>query len=522
MTEKFVRKLTVDKRIVPLLSKSTYQRSFPYAIREIISNAYDADATTVKINVNLDKKEILISDNGNGMSLDEFGHYLRIAGQKRERKKTPKFGRKRIGRFGIGFLSIFPFCKVLEITSTTEYSKEIFTAQIPAWKFFEDAEFNENIDDIDVEGFITKKIKKDNDHFTEIKLKNLTELAWGYFDDNILNHSKESIKSLNGIQKFIWQLQEDLPLRFKNGSALNDILKYPEPIDMQIYVNQTELFRNELEDGSVIETGLVDENDMQFKFAIITNWKAIKPYELRGLKIRMNNVGIGARTDFDIQKTRAYSRMQWITGEIQIIKGFDDGLTISRDDFIITPTYEKFISICEKLLRKMADYVEDIDVAIKDMEKNVKGSKQSDVISIQESVEKNLKLLKEKGFEVKFQKLRNKLTDRPLTIDRNEKKIIVVDNHPAFSDSIIVAGKIHNITYSTWKLQPHGNENACRLTKEGFIEINKDYPLFKSKRYGDIFKKIFIVILLSKHENRNTKNMYEYIMQNLNREFENY
>jgi hypothetical protein len=40
MPERFISQITVDKNIVSLLSKFTYERSLPYAIREVISNSY--------------------------------------------------------------------------------------------------------------------------------------------------------------------------------------------------------------------------------------------------------------------------------------------------------------------------------------------------------------------------------------------------------------------------------------------------------------------------------------------------
>ena len=102
------KKITVDKRIVSLLSKSTYEK-FPMAIRETVSNAYDADATSVNIEINLDKHQMSITDNGVGMTSDEFDFYLRIAGNKRGKTASIKFKRKRIGQLGVGFLAIFPF-----------------------------------------------------------------------------------------------------------------------------------------------------------------------------------------------------------------------------------------------------------------------------------------------------------------------------------------------------------------------------------------------------------------------------
>ncbi len=72
MPEQFTSQITVDRNIVSLLSKFTYERSLPYAIREVISNSYDADATVARINIDLKKDRVVIHDNGNGMTKDEF------------------------------------------------------------------------------------------------------------------------------------------------------------------------------------------------------------------------------------------------------------------------------------------------------------------------------------------------------------------------------------------------------------------------------------------------------------------
>ena len=58
--ENWTKRLTVDKRIVRLLSASTYE-NFPDAIREMVSNAYDADATEVRITINLEQDFIVSS-----------------------------------------------------------------------------------------------------------------------------------------------------------------------------------------------------------------------------------------------------------------------------------------------------------------------------------------------------------------------------------------------------------------------------------------------------------------------------
>ena len=56
--------IDVNKDVVKHLSLGLY-RNYALAIKELISNSYDAGATEVKIRLDLNKKRIVIRDNGN-------------------------------------------------------------------------------------------------------------------------------------------------------------------------------------------------------------------------------------------------------------------------------------------------------------------------------------------------------------------------------------------------------------------------------------------------------------------------
>lgn len=80
------------------------------ALSELVKNAYDADATSVDVLLEIAGKEpaaLVISDNGAGMTKDELiGGFLRIASDaKVKRPASPLYGRKRAGRKGIGRFS---------------------------------------------------------------------------------------------------------------------------------------------------------------------------------------------------------------------------------------------------------------------------------------------------------------------------------------------------------------------------------------------------------------------------------
>ena len=518
MTESFTSQITVDKTIVSLLSKFTYERSFPYAVRELISNAYDADATEARIEIDLGKDRVTIHDNGTGMTREEFDFYLRIAGQRRGKRETQKFGRKRIGQFGVGFLAILPFCESLQITSTTENSEESFTADIPAWKFFRHDGKAIDVGEIEVTGEITRSAKTKTQHFTQINLVKLSDIAKRYFRQRALSDQKDRISSQPAMQRLKWEIQEDLPLSFAESSPLYSVLPYAEPIGMDVYFQNSKLYRNSAE-GEVIDSGNLTIAGAKLRYAIVTPWKAVKPFELRGLKIRLNNVGIGPRQVFGVELGRKYSRLHWLSGEVQILGGLDSALTLSRDAFVATPEYEAVSEKLGSILRKWADYVETVDVAARDMTKQIRGGKQVAVASKRDVLDRNIRTLVDRGFAVR--KVEKESNSQPVHVDRAKKEITVYEQHPDLEDTISIGGRKRRIVYVNSPSRI-SYENACRLNDKGELEIETQYPLFRSKRYGDIFKRIYIINVLAREKSSTPKEMYKFVLAQIDKEFRSF
>jgi hypothetical protein len=88
----------------------------PAVLSEVVANAYDADATKVKIII--EDNKIVIEDNGNGMSLDDINKkFLLVGYQKRENGEglSPTYKRAVMGRKGIGKLSLFSIANKIKI-----------------------------------------------------------------------------------------------------------------------------------------------------------------------------------------------------------------------------------------------------------------------------------------------------------------------------------------------------------------------------------------------------------------------
>jgi len=96
-------KVTVDKSHLFTLGEKMYRESIEF-VRELVTNAYDADATVVRVDIKND--QIVISDDGGGMNEKGLTQFFTIGSEeKKQRNVSPKFGRKRIGQFGIGKFS---------------------------------------------------------------------------------------------------------------------------------------------------------------------------------------------------------------------------------------------------------------------------------------------------------------------------------------------------------------------------------------------------------------------------------
>lgn len=90
----------VDRSHLITIGKRLYAESLEL-IRELVNNAYDADASEVRITIRED--EIEVADNGLGMDLEGLKQYFNIGSQEKlHHDLSPRFRRQRIGQFGIG------------------------------------------------------------------------------------------------------------------------------------------------------------------------------------------------------------------------------------------------------------------------------------------------------------------------------------------------------------------------------------------------------------------------------------
>jgi hypothetical protein len=128
--------VTIDKSHIVTIGERLYGESIEL-VRELINNAYDADATEVKVTIT--NEQIVVEDDGSGMDLDGLRQYFNIGSTlKRDNPKSEKFGRDRIGEFGIGKFASLSACSCFELWT----KKNGFQARV----IFDKEEWNKSKD----------------------------------------------------------------------------------------------------------------------------------------------------------------------------------------------------------------------------------------------------------------------------------------------------------------------------------------------------------------------------------------
>lgn len=121
---------SVDPRLASLLGEN--YSSSERALRELVDNAWDAEATAVKITLPdiLNESPIIVADNGSGMKEQELRQeYLNIASPRNTRKgeKTPNLQRTVKGRRGIGKFAGLILASKMEVDTKAHGTRTCLT-----------------------------------------------------------------------------------------------------------------------------------------------------------------------------------------------------------------------------------------------------------------------------------------------------------------------------------------------------------------------------------------------------------
>ncbi len=136
--------LATSQRIIARVTDGIYREPWA-AFRELIANAYDADATRVIVDTGApDFKQVIVRDDGNGMSPDAVAYILKSIGGSSKRTKigeeyntvseesvdkSPK-GRPLIGKIGIGLFAVAQLTQHFQIITKAKGNRVRTSATI--------------------------------------------------------------------------------------------------------------------------------------------------------------------------------------------------------------------------------------------------------------------------------------------------------------------------------------------------------------------------------------------------------
>jgi len=516
-------RMKVGSQILEHLSRGVYSTP-EMAIKELISNAFDADAREVTIDTKSNPGSILISDNGHGMDYEDFDEnytYISKSPKTGKNQVTPELKRPVIGRLGIGFIAVSALCDTMIVSSAKKGSDTRFIAILDFSKFkgpdFASADFND-VSEYTLTNYEKKKI---DESYTRIELKDLTEP----FENILLNKPEKGVrvsrKKFSGFNDFVravWNTVDHIIVEKKFGPYWRFVMRLASIIPVE-YLENGPIRRNSKPE--IIKPIKKIVADLKFKVIMDGN-ELRKPYlfptlnklndkagydvlpfndtvlasnnqkvsyvgymysqdggilvdDWRGLVVRVKNTSIGILepTFFAYPHEGDSLYYKWTFGEIYVTEGLDDAMNIDRATFKTgDPEYYEFIqSVHEKLKKEIFNSVQ----------KRWKTRKEKKRKELMEIKIRWRKRSVRKAFNDEFEIIETKkLGTKPITIDFR-KKILEINSlnkvlssfpikEQQFLKEVLIAVAISKERY------PSNQKKQDDLLLELLEDLGRKYP----------------------------------------------
>ena len=391
-------KIKVHEKALAHLSRGLY-RSPASALRELVSNGWDANARVVRINTNYPNFfQLSVQDNGDGFTKEDF-ETLMSGGignsDKRNEEVALLNDRPVIGRLGIGLLGIAQICGAFTVTSKNREGKG-FRAHVNLYdllkekldrddasvvKELEVSQKAEASDESDSEEYSLREVDigeytfdtdydpasmrrgttivTDDVHptFVQTFKESLSKTNFPKFKEPPTEWAKalkifssvHSLQELGDYWRLLWELAAACPIPYLNDRALPKKLIVEDQkrllgYDFKVLVDGLQLFKPVYLHGNpggyttraiAPESTTIYGKPLQFHgYLLVQEGKQLLPDELRGILVRIKNVGIGyydpSMLDYRFNEG---PRAKWLTGEIYVDQGLEDALNIDRDSF---------------------------------------------------------------------------------------------------------------------------------------------------------------------------------------------
>jgi len=316
--------LKFDPNTIEHLGISLYSK-LPSVLSELVSNSWDADAENISINFIDDEgtKEIIYIDDGDGMTFEELNKKYLVIGRNRRRNSPDietKKGRKVIGKKGLGKLSVFGICDVIEIVSIKNGLLNHFKMDLIEIKESKESLYNP---EIIVHDQFTKEPSG-----TTLKLKKIRRKSPFYLDRIALSLSKKFL--------IFGEMDTVLLLNSSNITPVTNELKYSELNKQFTWEFPDERYNSNYEFSSDI------------KGSIITLETPVKDTEMRGVYLTSRGKIVNTANFYGLRDNDQFH--SYVTGylEVDFIDEFDIDV-ISTDRHSLNWEHDKTRELQEYL-----------------------------------------------------------------------------------------------------------------------------------------------------------------------------
>lgn len=475
--------IQVSSKILGHISAGVY-RSPAGAIKELVSNAFDADATRVAITTNWPSFDIITCrDNGTGMTLKKFEQMMQggigdsskriIASEGKIIDRTPKFNRPIIGWLGIGMLGVAQICHEFKVISHHEETQTAFQAVIRLIDFLREktVEFDPKRAPeyaIDVGQFSVEEIDYDSEKVGTYVIASEMRSAFrrkfreksgndplpsriSIFLDKI--RQERSAKEFSDYWQMVWELTiacpipylDDEPFNWKQIDVTDELkeqvierIRVLKDYQFEVVVDGLSLRkpnfypypttrRNSLEPMKgklfpIKANEKIEARPLRFSgYLYLQDGQAIDPLDLAGVLVRIRNVAIGG---YDLTYFK-YPKIQtfifnWLSGEIYVEEGLEYALNIDRDSF--NEMHPHFVKL-QQIIHNLLD--EAIQVARQDQGKRSQVKQETQEFEREESLNRFVSKKLDGYTIVNTDKIKT-----PVTIDTERNKVLINPESP--------------------------------------------------------------------------------------------
>lgn len=382
------------QKIIADISSGVY-RSPAAALKELVSNSYDADASKVIITTDAPSfRTFAIEDDGMGMTIEKFLEVIQHIGGSRKRldgDRSPIRGRKLIGRIGIGMLAVAQLGNRFYVSSSVKGNPTRFIAEVNLEPFHRDDIALKSMGKLKGEGKVHIGAVRYVDNIPEAagvqytviqipdakkgltsEITNAARKAAGAHEKLVIENqkiknfdelievvwaSKRADLNLDGYYYMLWELALLSPVNYSERGpfepdrrTIENIESFHAPLvkDFKVVVDGIELRRPQLfpnfaaldyasPDPKIYPLNFdhqIAGRRLRFTGYIYSQQPRIDPEELKGVHIRIRHVGIGK---YD-KSWLGYPfdegiKFGQVSGEIFVEEGLEPALNIDRDSF---------------------------------------------------------------------------------------------------------------------------------------------------------------------------------------------